>query len=48
MFPLIRTYFMDVFHMTYVKNKLLTNWKNSKKLPVYEDKNDITKKSDNS
>ena len=42
MFSLIRTYFMDVFHMTYVKNTTFQkkNKKKSKKYPFYEDKSD--------
>ena len=44
-FPLIKTYFMDVFNMTYVKYKTVYKLKKtSKNHPVYEDKSDSRRK----
>ena len=43
-FLLIRTYFMDIFHMTYVKNTTFHKQKNSQKHPAYEDKSDTRRK----
>ena len=39
-FLLIRTYFMKVFYMTYVKNTTFHKLKNQQTRPVYEDKSD--------
>ena len=42
--PLIITYFIDVFNMTYVKNQLFTNWKRTQKKHVYKEKSETRRK----
>ena len=43
-FPLIKTYFMDVFNMTYVKNTTVHKLKKQQKLPCNEEKSDSRRK----
>ena len=45
MFSINRTYFMDVFNMTYVKNTTVHKLKKTQqKHPVYKDKSDSRRK----
>ena len=43
-FPFIRTYFMDVFIMTYVKNTTGHKLKKTEKTSCFKDKNDSRRK----